>query len=90
MGDDVSVQKTLKTFELGFSLKGKGVVILEAESYSEAEKMFLEKKMDWVSRAKLKGEPDQLLQIKQIKKQDEEEIVIDLDEIIIKDENPNW
>jgi len=88
MGNDVSLQKTLKTFELGFSLKGKGVVILEAESYSEAEKMFLEKKMDWVSRAKLKGEPDQLLQIKQIKKQDEE-IVIDLDEIIIKDENPN-
>ena len=84
MGDDVSVQKNLKRFQLIFSLKGQGIVELDAESYAEAEKAFLEKKLEWIERAKLKGEPNHLLQIKKIKKE-EEEIIIDLDEIIIKE-----
>lgn len=84
MGDDVSLQKNLKRFQLIFSLKGQGIVELDAKNYSEAEKAFLEKKLEWIAQAKLKGEPNQLLQIKQIKKE-EEELIIDLDEIIIKE-----
>lgn len=86
MANDNAPKKTLKRFQLLFSIEGKGLIEFDAEDYGKAEEQFYKDQAFWIKKAKLNPIAKDLIQIKNIAKTDslEKEELIDLTDIIIE------